>query len=416
MTKPERLFWDFVQKHILAFVCAVCLVLSVLWRVSMWDAVTQDYTYFFSYWIDQLRGEGLARTLYAPISNYPPAYNVVLWLFTLLPVDSLTVIKLMATVFDYANVVLLVLLAQTLCVVRHRATGMAAAFCFGCLLPLPVLNSSYWGQCDALYTTFLLASLLCLLRAQEPVAVLLCGVALCFKLQALFFLPVLLTVYCVRRSFSALWFLALPGAVLLSGIPTALVGGSLFAGFSVYDELKDLFGSLTLNYPNIFSLTQGASYELLKQGGILAAMLVLGAMLAWILYRRCRVKNTELVLLSVWYTLACTLFLPAMHERYAFYAELVVWVYFIAMRDWRGLWLPALLQAVTLVTYGNYFWGWQGVPGWVLALTNYAMFALLTRCLVGALHPPMHRRTGNGGEQTVPEAMPLAQQEETLWL
>ncbi|MEG2931296.1 MAG: glycosyltransferase 87 family protein [Ruthenibacterium sp.] len=403
ITKAENRLLDFAAKHILMIVCVASLVLSLLLRAGFWAARTEDYIFSFLPWVAQMNSEGLAVSLREPLSNYSPFYILLLWLFTRLPVSSLTAVKLMATTFDFANVALLVLLAQALCRPTHRRAGMAMAFCLGCLLPIPLLNSAYWAQCDAIYTAFLLAATLFLVLRKEPVAILLCAAALCFKLQAVFFLPVLLILYCTERRFSALWLLSLPAGLFLSGVPTALAGGSIWAGIIIYTKQTDLFGQLTMNYPNFYTLTSGGDYELLSGGGVFAAIAVLGGMLGWLIYRRCHVRGANIVLLCAWCTLACTLFLPAMHERYGFFAELVLWIYFIALRDWRGLWMPALLQAVTLVTYANYFWGNQGVPGWLLALVNYMVFAALTQRLLRAVKPTLRVQMLAAEDFTVPE-------------
>ncbi|MEG2287782.1 MAG: hypothetical protein RSC00_07735, partial [Ruthenibacterium sp.] len=133
ITKAENRLLDFAAKHILMIVCVASLVLSLLLRAGFWAARTEDYIFSFMPWVAQMNSEGLAVSLREPLSNYSPFYILLLWLFTRLPVSSLTAVKLMATTFDFANVALLVLLAQALCRPTHRRAGMAMAFCLGCL-------------------------------------------------------------------------------------------------------------------------------------------------------------------------------------------------------------------------------------------------------------------------------------------
>ena len=73
--------------------------------------------------------------------------------------------------------------------------------CFAVVLfaPTVVVNSSAWGQCDSIYAAFCLGSLYFLLRNKPWWACVFFGVALSFKLQAIFFLPVLIIVLVVNR-------------------------------------------------------------------------------------------------------------------------------------------------------------------------------------------------------------------------
>jgi Gpi18-like mannosyltransferase len=58
--------------------------------------------------------------------------------------------------------------------------------------PTVILNSSFWGQADAIHTTFLLACLYFLVTRREIPAFIAFGVAVAFKLQAIFLAPLLL--------------------------------------------------------------------------------------------------------------------------------------------------------------------------------------------------------------------------------
>ena len=75
-----------------------------------------------------------------------------------------------------------------------------------------MLNSAAWGQCDSIYAAFCLGSLYFLLRGRTWWACVFFGLALSFKLQAIFFLPALLIVLVVNRQ-RLLALLAVPADV-----------------------------------------------------------------------------------------------------------------------------------------------------------------------------------------------------------
>jgi len=58
-----------------------------------------------------------------------------------------------------------------------------------------IINGAAWGQCDAIYTAFCLGSLYFILADRPAWACILFGLALSFKLQAVFFAPVLLLLF-----------------------------------------------------------------------------------------------------------------------------------------------------------------------------------------------------------------------------
>lgn len=384
MLKCEQKLWNFISKHALLSLCIGAAVVSVLVRISMWEAESSDISWFLDGWLIQIRNEGLAQSLREPASNYNAIYIVLLWLFSHLFESTAMVVKVLSTVFDAANAVLLGALAWQLCPQERKKSGAAIAFSLGCLLPIPMLNSAQWGQCDAIHTCLLLASLLCLVREKYPLSVLWFSFALCVKLQAVFFLPVLALVYLVNKRFSALWFLCVPGALLAVGVACLPAGCNVLAPFKVYLSQANEYERLTMNYPNWYAFVAQGEYGVWNKAGILMALTVFAVAALWVLRRNIPFKGVDFVLLSVWCTLVCTLCLPAMHERYAFFAELVVWAYVVITRERFALIAAVLLNFTTLCCYIGYLITDfdLAVPLPVLALINYAAFTLLTACLV----------------------------------
>ena len=73
------------------------------------------------------------------------------------------------------------------------------AFPLTLLLPTVFMNSSWWGQMDAIFTAFLVWTVYFLLERRNLWACLFGGIALGVKFQPLFFAPVLLPLLVLQR-------------------------------------------------------------------------------------------------------------------------------------------------------------------------------------------------------------------------
>jgi Gpi18-like mannosyltransferase len=98
-----------------------------------------------------------------------------------------------------------------------------------------VINSAAWGQSDAIYTAFCIGSLYFLLKVRPAWACVLFGLAISFKLQAIFFLPVLLIVL-LRRKFAMKYLLLIPAVFLLMLAPAFIAGRDAWSLPTIYVE------------------------------------------------------------------------------------------------------------------------------------------------------------------------------------
>lgn len=72
-----------------------------------------------------------------------------------------------------------------------------AVFSFAAVLlaPTVILNGSYWGQCDIIYSAFLLASIYFLSKRKDALSLIMYGLSISFKLQAIFLFPIYIAFY-----------------------------------------------------------------------------------------------------------------------------------------------------------------------------------------------------------------------------
>src|SRR5712691_1051958 len=208
----------------------ILLLLAIALRVSLYHTVTSDYTVFLSQWYDFIQTHGGFAALKYNFSNYNPPYLYLLTLTTYLPIPKLVAIKTLSVVFDGV----LGLFAYLILSLRYRRSYAAVVGVLVILFaPTIVINSAAWGQSDAIYTAFCLGSLYFLLKERPAWACVFFGLAISFKLQAIFFLPVLL-VLLLRRKLPLKYLLLIPATFLLMLAPAFIADRNAWSLLTIY--------------------------------------------------------------------------------------------------------------------------------------------------------------------------------------
>src|ERR1700760_2974223 len=101
-------------------------------------------------------------------------------------VSRVPLIKSISILFDGISAFLVYKIALLARPDRRLAILVASLFLN---LPTLILNGAVWGQCDIIYTTFLLGFAYCLIRGLPFQAMLVYAIALSLKVQAIFLAP-----------------------------------------------------------------------------------------------------------------------------------------------------------------------------------------------------------------------------------
>jgi Gpi18-like mannosyltransferase len=381
-----------------AIVVVAVVVVAVAARLSFVDEVTSDYRAFLSPWYDALAAGGGFRAVGQEIGNYNPPYLYLLAAATYLPIPKIVAIKLVSIVFD-------VVLAGFAGLIVRRRFGTwtsVAAFAVVLFAPTVLINSGYWGQCDSIYAAFCLGSLYFLLRGRDWWACIFFGLALSFKLQAVFFLPALLIVLVVNRR-RLLALLSVPATFVAMLLPAAWAGRSWRNLLMVYpDQITTGSGTLgggrgggggfggpassstgglgtwTQNGPTMFQWV-GGSVAALVLGLVIAAVLIIGiGLLCW---RRRPLTEPQILLTATTMVLAVPFFLPQMHERYFYLADvLTIVTAFYIRRFWP---VAVAVSASSLLSYAPFLWRTTPVP---LPLVAFLEFLAVLAALVTFVH------------------------------
>lgn len=310
---------------------------------------SNDIIEYYAPWYDQVRQRGLGA-LSGEFANYTPPYIYLLYLTSVLPFDlpAPVAIKLVSIVATVAAAAILAALVRDL--TGHRSLALLAGFAFP-LLPTVAANAGWWGQCDILYTAFVLASFRATLWHRPALAMLLFGVAVSFKLQAMFFAPYL-ALLVLRREIALRHCLIPPLAYAALMVPAWLAGRPALELATIYLAQAGWAPDLATGAPNPWTVLQKLPFISASPGMVLAGLLVTTAAFLALLARTAPdfdgAPRTRVVMAALCVTLAPFL-LPKMHDRYFFMADVVSLL--LLLLPGRLRCVPLLLQAASLSVY-----------------------------------------------------------------
>lgn len=331
--------------------------------------ISIDMNGFLIPWFYRIQEAGGVAALAEQVGDYNIMYQFLIGLFSYLPVEPQYLYKGLSIVFDYLLAFACGFLAAELKGTKPFGFWFNAAYGAALMLPTVVENSAMWGQCDSIYTCFLVLTLYFLIRKQDVTAFILYGVAIVFKLQAIFLLPFLVIYYLYARRFSILMF-AIPVAVLwLSGIPAYFYGRPLTEPFTLYANQAGYYWQMWMNTASFWQLV-GNDYAYLYRYSTMFTFLLLGLALYAQLEGWLKIDTPERVLsVACWCIWTCVLFLPSMHERYTYPVDLLFLI--LVLIDRKYLKFALVEYSTSLISYSAYLFGMEEVN----ALWSFAALA-----------------------------------------
>jgi Gpi18-like mannosyltransferase len=318
-------------------------------RLLFLPAKTLDMLAYIQ-WYDQIARHGIIPSLSAQSFGYNPPFIYLLALATLTQsfLPKIIAIKLIPLTFDIFSAALVFQIVKT----QHYANNkpMLAALLFWSA-PTILINSSFWGQTDSLYTCFLLLAIFYLLKERPAAAVIAFALSISVKAQGIFLAPLLGILFLQKR---IRWhnFLLIPLVYVLSFLPTVLAGRPLNSIFSTYAGQGETFSRASMNAANFYFFVGPKDYQSALFIGIPLAALLL---LIWVLLygRKVYPLTPNILVFSALLSVALTPFLlPKMHDRYFYPADVfsLIAAFFIP-----GTWfLPIAYQIISLLSYMPY--------------------------------------------------------------
>ena len=401
-------------------------LLAVALRVSLYHVETSDYTVFLSQWYDFIQTHGGFAALKYAFSNYNTPYLSLLALTTYLPVPKLIAIITLSVVFDGV----LGLFAYLILRLRYRRSYASVIGVLVILFaPTIFINSAAWGQSDAIYTAFCLGSLYFLLKERPAWACVFFGLAISFKLQAMFFLPVLLMLL-LKRKLSMKYLALIPAVFLLMLAPAFIAGRDVWSLLTIYVGQITSAGvgggtvqfngrgsgqfngggigpfngngigrfngvgpggggfsssSLTLNAPSFYQWLPASAPEYWKWVGIFLAVMFVVIMCFLIVASKKQLTSAIILKVALVFALAIPFLLPEMHERYFYLADVLSIIY--AFYFPRYFFIAVIMQLCSLLSYAPYLLHTQIVNLAYVAVAVLVITIIAMTDLVLELYP-----------------------------
>ncbi|MDP4182521.1 MAG: hypothetical protein Q8942_15710 [Bacillota bacterium] len=340
-------FITFIKKtrNIHLIIILLMLASSILIRLFLIPYKSNDMNSFLIRWYDYIKRHGGVKAFNMRFSNYSPLYLYVLALITYIPIPKIIAIKLISIVFDFVAALAVFFIVK----LKYRNSIIPVyAFMTVLVAPTVFVNSSLWGQCDIIFTSFLLLTIYSLMTDKNELAFLCYGIAFSFKLQALFLFPIFF-ILLIKKKVKILYFFIIPIIYVISIIPCYLAGRPFDDLMLIYLKQADSYNKLTLNAPNIYQMISNNYFDLFYVPGIIFTFIITGILFYFFYRNKIEIDNEVIINLSMLSVLILPYFLPKMHERYFFAADVIsiVFVYYSP----RFIFLPIVLWLSSLTGY-----------------------------------------------------------------
>ena len=281
---------------------------------------TLDYQEFLAVWVDFFRQNGGLAALKESVGNYNVPYLTFLALLSKSAVKDLYLIKLLSIFFD------VILAWGVMRITGHFAKSaerQLLAFFLVLFWPTVILNGSLWGQCDSIYVAFAVLSIAMALENRPWLSVAAMGASFAFKLQAVFFIPALL-LFLLRGKIQWKHLLAFPAVNVLLVLPAVIAGRGLWDALTIsLRETGSVGDGLNYNSPSVFTFFRKvANPDDAGLFGILAAALVIAMLAVVFFWKRKSASDLSLLMGTVLLAVAIPFFLPHMHDRYFYGADM----------------------------------------------------------------------------------------------
>ena len=381
--KFDRILTDFLQRNLNVFFVVGISLLTLVIRNEFRGWQSGDFIQHLLPWAEYLETHGGFAGIASgpPNCDYPVTYQYILAFLTYLPASYLAKIKVVSVFFDFVSAAFVMLIVRKIGGYSKKSFVPWLAYAVALLIPTPILNSAAWAQSDSIYTAFLVMTLYFLIREKYPLAFIAFSLAFSFKLQAVFFFPVLLLLYLKGRNFSFLHFLIIPAVIAALSLPAIVIGKPLAEIFGVYIGQVQSYPKTTLNFPNMYFFLPDLHWQFALPGILLTLALILTLYFVLLKSERVVLAGGTLLEVSLLTVMICAYSLPSMHQRYLFAGDILAVIYLFTRRE--RAYIPLIIWLISVNGYLWYLYGFGPlVEQRYLAMAYLWIMVLIARDLV----------------------------------
>lgn len=388
--KIKRVDWEIAGYLIIATLLAMAV------RISLLGFKSVDYDIYTKIWYNTLQASGFSG-LKDNFSNYNPPYLYLLYLVVrFLPgLDKVSAIKIPAIFFDFICAGFVYKIVK---VKSEQKIVPLLAYTAALLSPTAILNSSFWGQADSIYTAGIIACIYFLIINKKPFSLISFGIAFAFKLQAIFLVPMLIALW-LRKELSWKYFLAIPIVYFISILPAWMIGRPFYSLISIYFSQTGDYNKLTSHAPTLYAwFPLGRDlFQLILPAGIAFSITIILIMILVITKSKLKFMPQNLVEISLLSVLIVPFVLPKMHQRYFFPADILSIVFGFYFPSY--FFVPLVINMVSFFSYQYFLFGVEPYSTANLALVMLAVIAII----ISKVLRDLYRRQSETAEEGMME-------------
>ncbi len=323
------------------------IIFAVLIRGICVPNKSVDYKYFLAPWYDFIVSHGGFSALKQGFADYTPPYLywIVIATTLLSGLPKILAIKLFAMSVDFICAFFVYKIVR---LKYPEGNKPIYAFLAIILSPTVMYNSALWGQCDVIYTTGLIACIYFLSMKKQIPALISLGVAVSFKLQAMFLSPLLL-ILLIKKRISWYYLPLVPATYIVAMLPAWFAGRPMSELLLVYFKQANTYKELAKNVPNLYQWIPNKFYSIVVPIGLITTVFAI-FLLAYLVYRsKLKITQDRLIYLATLSVLFMPYILPKMHERYFYPADIcsIIFAFYFP----RYAWVAVSVQMASFVSY-----------------------------------------------------------------
>jgi Gpi18-like mannosyltransferase len=349
-----------LQTHSIPQILCVGVMVALLIRWGLLYEESKDYVRHLEPWYDFIAANGGLAALKSDFSDYAPSYQY--WLVFassgLAALPKVIAIKLPSLVGDFICAFFVYRLVQ---LKYPQGKQPVAAFVTVLLTPTVFINSAFWGQCDSLYTSGLLACVYFLCLQQSAWAFISLGIAFAIKQQTVFLIPAL-GILALKERLSWSGFLWVPAVYVALALPAWVAGRPFQSLMLVYFNQANQYHRLSANAPSIFALFpfHQPLYYFWFGLGLLLTLGAIAGVTRCVLKSNSPITSAQIIALAFLSVLMVPYFLPKMHDRYFYPADVLAIPFGFYFPQYY--WVAVVVEVISLFSYIPRLWVVEPLP------------------------------------------------------
>lgn len=342
----DDILFSFLKKYLWIIIMVMATIFAIVAQSIAFPYLSGDYNSFLVHWMRNYQELGIHDGFGASLGDYTPSYNYYLCIIAVTCPEEgwIYAIKIFDVVFGLS------FSAATFLIVYKcfkKLNYAALAYSISLIIPSIIINSAFWGQCDIVFASFIIWSFYFVLDKKYNLAMIFFSISFAFKLQAVFFAPFLFLLL-LKREVKLYQILYIPVIYLLLTLPALICGRSFIDIITVYAKQAGEYSKrINLLAPSIYAYFQENIAKVFGYIPVFVFFVITMSYVFYLYYKDVELSKENLITISLISVLFSPFFLPHMHERYFFLADLFAVLYVFIKK--KGIFLCLLINFASII-------------------------------------------------------------------